>query len=133
MPGSVVHRSLLQAERRAVELLAEAAGARTEIEREALEAVYAYDRVLRSLNKASPGAVRTKQMIDRHGVVATIERLVSKKAESPGYMKLVELGMQDLAFEQIVLRYPEAFSAKAVAMSRQRIQQLEACERVPRV
>jgi len=47
--------------------------------------------------------------------------LVSKEKETAGYTALVEVGLQDYAFEAVVLRYPTLFSPEAVAQSRTRI------------
>jgi hypothetical protein len=60
-------------------------------------------------------------MIERHGIIEAIERVVKRKDETAGYTALVEMGMQDLAFEAVVLRYPEAFSQEAIAKSRERL------------
>lgn len=64
-------------------------------------------------------------MIERHGIVIAIERLVTRPDESPGYKTLVEMGMEDMAFEQVVLRHREAFSEKAVLASEARLKRLK--------
>jgi hypothetical protein len=96
----------LEARRRAGELRAAAHGATTDVEREALEAVYAYERVLSATRGKNVRASRTWQMIERHGIIRAVERVVSRPAESAGYTALVSMGMQDKAFEAVVLRYP---------------------------
>lgn len=109
------------ARRRAVELRAAAHGASTAAEREALEAIYAYERVL-SVNRGKKiHASRTWQMIKRHGIIVAVERLVSRRAESMGYTALMEMGMPDMAFEAVVLRHPDVFNAAAVEQSRERL------------
>jgi hypothetical protein len=109
------------ARRRAVELRAAAHGASNDAEREALEAVYAYERVLSGTHGKKTRASRTWQMIERHGIIATVERVVSRSADSAGYAALVKLGLQDMAFEAVVLRHPDLFSAQAVARSNERL------------
>lgn len=109
------------ARRRAVELRAAAHGASTTAEREALEAVYAYERVLSETRGKKVRASRTWQMIERHGIIAAVELVVSRPANSTGYVALVNMGMQDMAFEAVVLRHPDLFSAEAVERSKQRL------------
>lgn len=111
----------VEARKRAVQLRAETHGARTEVERECLEAVYAYEEVLSARRGKRQPAGRTWQMIHRHGVLPAVERIVTKRAEPTGYTVLAEMGLLDLAFEAVVLRYPESFSADAIARSRERL------------
>ena len=111
----------LAARRRAVELRAAAYGAATVAEREALEAVYAYERVLSVKRGKKIRASRTWQMIKRRGIINAVENVVTRKAESAGYNALVEMGMQDKAFEAVVLRHPDVFSIEAVERSTERM------------
>lgn len=60
-------------------------------------------------------------MIARHGIIRAAERAVARRKDPSGYTTLVEMGMQDLAFEAVVLRYPDDFSADAVARARERL------------
>ena len=41
--------------------------------------------------------------------------------ETSGYTALAEIGMRDFAFEAVVIRHPDSFSADAVARSRERL------------
>jgi hypothetical protein len=111
------------AKERAVQLRAEAYGAETEAEREALEAVFAYEEVLRIRNGKKTRAGRTWQMIARHGIIGAVERAVNRPTETQGYTALVETGLEDYAFENVIIRHPELFSESAVKISRERIQQ----------
>lgn len=112
------------ARRRAVELRAAAHGASTAAEREALEAVYAYERVLSTKRDRKTRASRTWQMIDRRGIIPAVEHVVTRSAESTGYTALVQMEMQEMAFEAVVLRHPDMFSAEAVRRSKARLQGL---------
>jgi hypothetical protein len=38
-----------------------------------------------------------------------------------GYTALVEMGLQDKAFEAVVLRHPDVFSAAAIRRSKERL------------
>lgn len=112
----------MEAQRRAIELRAAAQNAATQAEREALQAIYAYEEVLQRKNGRRTRASRTWQMIDRHGILGAVERAVNRDSTSTGYTALVEMGLQDLAFEAVVLRHPEAFSEETIARARERLQ-----------
>lgn len=109
------------ARRRAVELRAASHGASTDAEREGLEAVYAYERAQTKLRGRKFRASRTWPMIQRRGVIVAIEHIVTRAEEAMGYRVLAELGLQDMAFEAVVLRHPDAFSPQAFAASQQRL------------
>ena len=111
----------LQARRRAIEMRAQAHGATTQAERECLEAVYAYERVLSDQRRKTIRASRTWQMIKRHGIIGAVERAVNRPTETSGYRALVEKGLEQFAFEAVILRHPQVFSAEAVECSRQRV------------
>ncbi len=61
-------------------------------------------------------------MIRRYGIIKVIERLVNRKVETVGYTGLAEVGMQDKAFEAVVLRHPEVFSPETIQRSAERLQ-----------
>ncbi len=112
-----------QARKRAVQIRAESHGAKDDVERECLQAVYAYEEVLtakKGTGKRQP-ASRTWQMIKRHGIIPAVERVVTKREVSSGFTALAEMGLMDYAFEAVILRHPETFSEEAIAMSRQRL------------
>ncbi|WP_444926999.1 hypothetical protein ACJJI4_03000 [Microbulbifer sp. TRSA002] len=112
-----------QARERAIQLRAEAHGANTSAEREALAAVYAYEEVLSIKNGKKTRAGRTWQMIERRGIIGAVERAVNRPTETQGYTALLEVGLQDYAFENVIIRHPDLFSESAVNISRERIQQ----------
>lgn len=109
------------ARRRAVELRAEEYGASTPVERECLEAVFAYEQVLSAKNGKNTRASRTWQMIERHGIITAVERAVDRNTETVGYTSLIEMGLGEFAFEAVILRHPEHFSDAAVTRSRERV------------
>ena len=92
-----------QAKERAVQLRAEKHGAETPTEREALEAIYAYEEVLSVKNGKKTRAGRTWQMIDRHGIIGTVERAVNRPTETQGYSALIEMGLEAYSFENVIL------------------------------
>jgi hypothetical protein len=111
----------LGARRRAVELKAAAYGATTAVEREALEAIYAAEAALTLRNGKKTRASRTWQSIQRHGILQTVERVVSKKRPTDGYAVLMEMGMPDFTFEAVIMRNQSAFSPDTVAHAKARI------------
>jgi hypothetical protein len=110
-----------QARKRALELRATEYGSGSEAEKECLKAIFAYEEVLTKKNGRRTRATRTWQMIDRHGIIGAAERAVNRKAETAGYKALLEMDLQEFAFEAVILRYPHLFSSDAVARSKQRI------------
>lgn len=110
-----------EARRQAVELRAIAHNARTDAEREALRAIYAYEEVLSHKNSRKTKASRTWQMIARHGIIEAVDRAVSRREETVGYTALLEMGMQDFAFEMVVLRHPDLFRSETVARAKARV------------
>jgi hypothetical protein len=111
----------LAARKRSVELHAIQHGAVSDVERECLEAVFAYEQVLSAKNGKKTRASRTWPMIERHGIIGAVERAVDRKDDTAGYTALVEMGLQDYAFEAVILRHPQCFSKEAVARSQERI------------
>jgi hypothetical protein len=111
----------LAARKRSIELRAISKGAKSDVERECLEAVFAYEEVLSARNNKKTRATRTWQMIARHGIVESVERAVSRKDETFGFNALKELGLEEYAFESVVLRNLEIFTLNAVQRSRDRL------------
>jgi hypothetical protein len=111
----------LAARRRALELRAIQYGAVTDVERECLEAVFAYEQVLSAKNGKKTRASRTWPMIERYGIIGAAERAVDRKVDTAGYTALVEMGLQDYAFEAVILRHPQSFSREAAIRSQERI------------
>ncbi len=110
-----------EARQRAVGLRAQAHGAATDVEREALEAVYAYEAVLAEKHGRKVRANRLWPMIQQDGIISAVERCVEH--ETSGYTALVELGLQRFTFEAVVLRYPNSFSEETVERCRRRAAQ----------
>lgn len=111
------------ARKRGIELKALDYGAESVAERECIEAVFAYERVLSAKKGKNTRASRTWDMIKRRGILPAVERLVSRQDETAGYKALVEMDLQDYAFEAVVLRYPDLFSKDAVEHSKARTAQ----------
>lgn len=67
-----------QARKRAVELRAAEHGSTSDIEKECLQAIYANEETLTRKNGRRTRATRTWQMIERHGILAAVERAVNR-------------------------------------------------------
>ena len=111
-----------QARKRAIELRAAEHGVSKPAEKECLQAIYAYEEVLSKKNGRRTRASRTWQMINRHGILASVERAVNREAETAGYKALAEMGLQEFAFEAVILRHPSLFSDEVIRKSRERMQ-----------
>lgn len=109
-----------EARRKAVELRAIEHGKRngveSAVEMEILKVLYAYEEVLTEKNKRRTRAARTWQMIKRHGILEAAERAVNKKIEPMGYKVLVEMGMHDLTFESVIVRYPGTITQRKMPL-----------------
>ncbi|MGQ0656902.1 MAG: hypothetical protein ACT4NU_02230 [Chromatiales bacterium] len=103
-----------RAQRRAVELQAATHDAHSEAERDALKAVYAYEQILSKAKLKKTRATGTWQLVRRLGVIGAIQSLVNRNAGEAHFTTLKETGMQDLAFESIVLKHPEAYIPETV-------------------
>lgn len=113
-----------QARRRAIELRASAHGKKTEVEKELLKAIYAYEEILSTRNNRRTSASRTWQMINRYGIIGGAERAVNRKTDAMGYRLLVEMGLQDLTFEAVIVRYPKVFNQDIVKLCIERLDEL---------
>lgn len=111
----------LQAKQKAIQLRADAYGSGSNAEKEALEAVYAYEEVLTARNGKRTRAGRTWPMIKKYGILEAVERAVNRPVETLGYTALVEMGLEDYAFEAVIIRYPELFSKDALKISQERM------------
>ena len=110
--------------RRSIQMRATGRQPQTPAERESYEAVYAYEEALSSQKGRTIRAGRTWPMIREHGIIGAVERIVTRRRETEGYRVLVEMGMEDMAFEAVVLRHTESFSPEAVAASNDRLRRL---------
>jgi hypothetical protein len=113
-----------EARRRAVELKVNAHGSKTEVERELLYALYAYEEVLSQKNKRKTCARRTWNMIKDHGIIGAAEKAVDRKIEPAGYKILVDMGMQEWTFEAVIIRYPDYFKPEVVSRAKARLDNL---------
>ena len=116
----------LQAKQRAVVLRAAAYGAANDAERECLEAIYAYEEILYKKHGKRIRASRTWQMIKKRGIIAAIEQAVDRPDGTAGFTALQEVGLENFAFEAVILRHQALFSPASVERSRVRMAQFVA-------
>ncbi len=109
------------AKKKELQLKAAIYGAKTDAEIEAIAAVYAYEEVLSRKNGKPTRASRTWPMIEKHGIITAVERAVNRPDVTVGYKALEEIGLEEFAFEAVILRHPELFSEEAVMTSRKRM------------
>jgi len=74
-----------------------------------------------ALNGMGHTLSRTKQMIGRHGVIETMNRIAKYADSTKNFDRLREAGLEHLTAEAIVLDYPDLFSKEAVEYSRKRL------------
>lgn len=114
----------IAARRKAIEIKASTHKATTEAEEHALQAVYAYERVMTLERGRKTRATRQWNMITRLGIIVAVESIVKNPTGSAGYEALVKMGMHDMSFEAVVLRHSDVFSVEAVAQSKQSLDSL---------
>jgi len=64
---------------------------------------------------------RTKQMLKKHGVIETLNRIARYPAATKNFDKLRGAGLEELTAEAIVLDYPGLFDSKAVEVAKKRL------------
>ncbi len=82
--------------------------------------VHAFEHVLKQERGKTIRLSRTRQMVARHGVIATLKAWAAGK-RTEGFDMLRERGMLDLAGEAIVLRHPEHFEPPVLEAARARL------------
>ncbi|TQE99102.1 MAG: hypothetical protein FKY71_10390 [Spiribacter salinus] len=66
-------------------------------------------------------ATRTRQMIERHGHIQALSRLMVSADLQQGFRALRDAGQLDQTFEALVVRYSALFSAEVVAAAQWRL------------
>lgn len=110
-----------ESRQRAIQIRAENYGAKNDVERECVEAVYAYEEVLSVQKGKRQPATRTWPMLKKYGILPAVERIVLKREETAGFKALATMGLQDYAFEAVILRHEAYFTAEAVARAKDRL------------
>jgi hypothetical protein len=111
----------LAAQRKAIDLQVATHATASALEAESLAAVYAYEALLTRRNGKKTRATGTWQAVRRYGVVEAVQRAVCRPPEDPATITLRDLGLEDLAFEALVVRHEASFSAEAIEASKARL------------
>ena len=113
----------LEARRKAIHLRASTHEPGSPLEAEGFAAVYAYELLLTRRNGKKTRATGTWQAIKRYGIIEAIQRAVSRSPDDEGQVTLRQLGLEEFAFEALVLRHEASFSDAAVMASKARLEQ----------
>ena len=116
------HPDLAQlARRKAIDLQASTHETGSPVEAEGFAAVYAYEALLTRRNGKKTRATATWQAVRRYGIIEAVQRAVNRPPDEPGTLTLRDLGLEDLAFEALVMRHEASFSAAAIEASKARL------------
>jgi hypothetical protein len=111
----------LQAQRKAIHLKASVHETQSAVEAEGFVAVYAYEALLARKNGKSTRATELWRAIKRFGIIEAVQRAVSRPPAPRGDVTLRDLGLEDLAFEALVVRHETSFSTAAIEISKARL------------
>tara|TARA_R110002110_G_scaffold66978_1_gene182979 strand:+ start:66747 stop:67151 length:405 start_codon:yes stop_codon:yes gene_type:complete len=103
----------VQAYRRAVDLRAEQHEVDTEVERDALRAIYAYEEALSYSKGKRTRATGTWQLVSRHGVLTALVKRWRAGSEEALMPVLAELGLTDYSFDAVCKSHPDVFETLA--------------------
>lgn len=92
------------------------------LHRDFYEMLAAYEYFLSERNGRATRATPTRLKAKTKGVVHLLEEWVTSKTPTEAYEMLVAKGMPELTGEHLVLKYPEQFSAEAIASAKARIE-----------
>jgi hypothetical protein len=110
----------LAAQRKAIDLQVATHTTGSALEAEGLAAVYAYEALLTRRNGKKTRATGTWQAVKRYWIIEAVQRAVCRPPE-PAAITLRDLGLQDLAFEALVVRHEASFSAAAIEVAKARL------------
>src|SRR5262245_1505831 len=110
-----------EAYQRTVVLRTDAYGPKSPLERQCVEAIYAYEEVLSARAGRRITASKTWQNAKKLGIFTAVDKAVGRKEDESVYAALVEMGLERFTFEAIVAQHPNEFSFEAVEQSRARV------------
>jgi hypothetical protein len=109
------------ARRKALTMQAETHAPSSPVEAEAFAAVYAYELHLTRKNGRKTRAAKTWAIAKNHGIIQAIQKAVESPPDPAVLAGLRELGLEDLAFDALVVRNQAAFDAPTVQLSKSRL------------
>lgn len=110
-----------EAQRKSIYLQASTHETASAVESEGFAAVYAYEALLTRRNGKKTRATGTWQAIRRYGIIEAVQRAVSRPADDAHAVTLRDLGLEDFAFEALVVRNEASFSDAAIELSKARL------------
>jgi len=94
------------------------------LHRDFYEMLAAYEHFLSERNARATRATPTRLKARNKGVVHLLEEWAMSEKPTEVHELLVANGMPDLTGEHLVLKYPEQFSAEAIAAAKARVEQV---------
>jgi hypothetical protein len=91
------------------------------VEHDFWQTVHAFEHVLTEERQKTTRLSRTRQKVDRVGVIQTLRDWALSNAETDGFKMLIDRGMPELTGEAIVLRHPASFDPQVQAAARERL------------
>ena len=110
-----------QAYRRIIALRTQGYGPKNDIERQCVEAIYAYEEVISARSSRRITASKTWQAAKQHGIFVAVGKAAGRPEDPEIYPMLVSLGLEQFAFENVVVRHPDEFGFEALQQSRARV------------
>jgi hypothetical protein len=93
------------------------------LEREFYSTLAAYEELLSEKNGKTTKASRTRQKLQRRGVIQCLEDWAVANTPTDGFKLLIDAGLIELTGEYLLLKYPEHFSSNALEKARHRLKQ----------
>ena len=106
--------------RRLVEMLPEEAPG--SIEHDFWKTIHAFEEILRDERGKTVRLSRTRQKIDRVGVMQTLIDFAVSKAPTDGFNMLIERGLPELTGEALVLKHASHFEPAVLEAARSRLE-----------
>lgn len=94
------------------------------LERRFWEIIAAFEEFRTQANGRTTKANRTRQKVNKAGIIKTVEDLMVQAQPSDGFKQLVAAGLSEFVFEHMVIEFPDRFSDKAVVAARRRLDEL---------
>ena len=91
------------------------------VEHDMWQTIFAFEHLLKEERGKTTLLARTRQKINRVGVIETLKDWAAAKQETEGFRMLLERGLPELTGEAIVLRHPQLFPRTAVEAARARL------------
>ena len=92
------------------------------VEHDFWQTIHAFEHILKEERRKTVRLSRTRQMVGRVGVLATLESWAKRTSDTDGFTMLMERNMPELTGEAIVLRHASQFDPEIVAAARDRLE-----------